>query len=47
MAKTIYHTTSAEVKAVYHTHTSCEEYKKIEANDLKSREICDVCEKLG
>ena len=47
MAKTIYYTTSAEAKAVYHTHTDCSEYKKIEQKDKKSRVICEVCEKLS
>jgi len=47
MAKTIYHTKTAETKAVYHTHTDCSEYKKIEAKDLQSRQLCEVCAAKG
>ena len=47
MAKTIYYTTSSESKMVYHTHTDCDEYKKILTKDKVSRELCEVCAKKG
>ena len=47
MAKTIYYTTTAEAKKVYHTHTNCSEGEKIKAADKVTRVLCEVCEKKG
>jgi hypothetical protein len=47
MAKTIHYSVSREDPNVYHTHTDCEEYRKIESKNRKSRELCQVCAKKG